>query len=253
MKIHIPEHIDLNYPERYDLNIEISPENIAVAVIECDNQDHSFYQCLYPENYKTIPAFFQDILFENEFFLFNFRKVNIINYSQTFTFVPDILFNEKEKGEYMNFLFCKPEGKVLFQKDDLLHLILLHTIPDDLYQFIQRTFVGVEISHHLFPLLRFFNREEFRNKDKRMLVNIRKKGIDILCFDQEKFLLGNHFECTDLNEIVYYTLFIWKQLKFDQHKDRLYLSTQKEELNLQLKNYIENIHWIEYPESLGMA
>ena len=68
-----------------------------------------------------------------------------------------------------------------------------------------------------------------------------KDGIDIYCFERGHLLLANSFECTHTEDRIYYLLYAWKQLEFNQERDELHLTgilPEKDVLMSELKKFI---------------
>ena len=74
-----------------------------------------------------------------------------------------------------------------------------------------------------------------------MYASVRKDGIDIYCFERGHLLLANSFECTHTEDRIYYLLYVWKQLEFNQERDELHLTgilPEKDVLMNELKKFI---------------
>jgi hypothetical protein len=52
---------------------------------------------------------------------------------------------------------------------------------------------------------------------------VHERKIDIFCFQQNKFSFCNSFDAKHIRDAVYYLLYVWKQLQFDQLNDELHL------------------------------
>lgn len=244
MQIQLPENINLAYPERFILTIEVHPRRIVLSVYNpADNGSYFFHSagCGKP---STPDALLKEIYFDNEYLALPFRKVNILNYTPVFTYVPSLIFEEKDKEKYMDFLFMKEKGKLLHQPIEQQGLTVIHEIDEEIYKFIERSFTNARYIHHTYPLLCYFQNRIRTVNASRMIVNINTNEIDILCFSRDTFLLGNHFECKTGKDMIYYILFTWKQFQFDQTKDFIYLAGNQEirrELMDELKEYVHNI------------
>mgnify|MGYP000794979832 FL=1 len=61
-----------------------------------------------------------------------------------------------------------------------------------------------------------------------MYIHLQKKWIDIACFNKKGLLFANSFEYGDIHDAAYYILNVWEQQGFDQEKDELQLTGDKE-------------------------
>jgi hypothetical protein len=243
MKINLPENIDLAHPERYMLAIYIRPDRFSFSLYNPVDDGSYFYQTFDNDQHADAFSNFKEVFFENDFFTLSFRKIRLVNHTSVFTYIPDLIYEDKHKKDYINFLFSENTGKFLSHSLQS-GITILHQIPDEIYNFFARTFVNPEFIHHSASLIAYFQEKSNRVNARQMIVNKNGKEMDILCFSHGKFLLGNHFHCEQLQDAVYYILFIWKQLKFDQLKDLLHIAgdtASKKELPEPLKEYIYNI------------
>jgi hypothetical protein len=244
MPIQIPEIIDLSQPERYVLVIRIHPELFSFSLCNPENRASYFYFPI--ERGKQASAFlsFKEAYFDNEFFSLPYKKVYIINCSPVFTYVPSLIFELQDKEAYLDFLFPDKTGKVLSHNLRKPGITTVHVLPDDVYGFFQRSFAEGEIIHHTAPLIAYFQSGKTSGKQNRMLVNLHRTEMDVLCFSPEAFLLGNRFAYNSFTDAVYYILFIWKQLKFDQLNDRIHIAGDTGNRNAiveLLDNYLQHI------------
>jgi hypothetical protein len=244
MKIQTAENIDLSQSERYILTIRIHPEQFSFSIYNPMNNASYFYHSI--ERNKQSSAFhaFKDAYYDNEFFSLPYKKIYIINHTPVFTYIPSIIFENKDKDVYLNFLFMGKAGKSLFHNLQIQGITIVHVMSDEVYEFIQRSFIDVRIIHHTAPLITYLQAKKQIINQKKMLVNLQNTEIDILCFSHETFLLGNHFDCSSFMDAMYYILFIWKQLNFDQLNDFIYVAgdTQlKKVLIEKLNTYLQYI------------
>ncbi|MDR0798388.1 MAG: DUF3822 family protein [Dysgonamonadaceae bacterium] len=251
MKIQLPDTFDLTHAERYSLTIAIHEQQYAFALHDPSDSSVSFYYALPNSSESKAFADFQDFFFENEFLTLPFKQVSLINYTAVFTCVPSLIFEEKDKETYMQFLFSEIKGKILSHPLPSQELTILHEIPEDVYAFFQRSFVQAQIVHHTAPLLNYFQQKEPVTDCNRLIAYRKNKGLDILCFSPEKLLLVNHFDCSDEQDAVYYILFLWKQLKFNPRNDYAIMAGETEAwpaIETILSKYLQQVTRIDLSE-----
>ena len=86
-----------------------------------------------------------------------------------------------------------------------------------------------------------------------MFLSLSGDRLTIACYKQGQLLFTNYFQVTAYKEILYYTLYIWKQQQFDVQKDQLYLSgeaQQTKELKMALTAYIQHVDMLDYPSEV---
>ena len=66
----------------------------------------------------------------------------------------------------------------------------------------------------------------------------------LYCYDRNHLLLANSFECKQTADRIYYLLYIWKQLGFEQERDEMHLTgelSDKEALLSELRKFIRQV------------
>ena len=69
-----------------------------------------------------------------------------------------------------------------------------------------------------------------------MYVHLRKDAAELYCYDRNHLLLANSFECKQTADRIYYLLYIWKQLGFEQERDELHMTGDLNDKELPLPN-----------------
>ncbi len=243
MKMNIPENI-LHSPERYTLTIRVHPVQYSFS-LHNPLEDGSFFYQVFPLGKNTDPfGSFQQFFFENDCFSQPFRQIKMINHTPVFTFVPSLIFNEQDKQSYFDFNFSEYSGKILTQSLHSPALTLLHVLPQAVYDFFQRSFVGVEYIHHLAPQIAYCGGKSRIVNANKIYANVQAASLDVLVFSHNQFLMGNSFEIKDNGEYLYYLLLIWQQFELDQTRDFLYITGDaglRASLLRRLQDFIRNV------------
>lgn len=246
MKITLLEQIQIDSPEKYFLTIHIFPEFYSFSIYNPFVEGSFFYYELDNIEKKDEFTCFQEYFFENDIFSLPFRKIFVMNHDKIFTFIPSVIYDGSAgKEEILNFLFSESgDKKALEQTIPVVDITIFHELRPDIYDFFSRSFVNLQILHYSSPFIAYFSGMSHQMPQKIMTTNITPLGVDIFCFEQGRFLLGNHYPCTHKNDMVYYILFVLRQLKFNQMDDFVYLTGDvflKEEIVDSVKKYVNKI------------
>jgi hypothetical protein len=251
MKIGIPDNINLHIPEKYIFTVYIHPERFSFS-FHCPDEPGSYFFYKIDSTGQT-DAFsvFKDLFFENDFFTYPFQKTCVLVFSPLFTYIPNEVYSEKYREDFIRFIFSEKKGKFMDHSVPSAKLRVLYPISETVYDFFIRSFNKPEFIHYSTPLITYFCSPDTKRKNRQMIVNVHEKGIDIFCFSEKLFLLGNHFPCEKYQDAVYYILYTWKQLKLNRFTDSLHITreySQNEELIKKLQLYIQNIHPKKLPD-----
>ena len=244
MKIDIPDSINLSIPGRYILTVYVHPEKFSFS-FHCpdDPASYFFYKIDSTEETDAF-SIFKDLFFENDFFNYSFQKTYVLVFSPLFTYIPNDIYSDKYKEDFIRFIFSEKEEGFLDCSVPAAKLRVLYSVPEEVYDFFIRSFNEPEFIHYSAPVITYFCSTKTKYKERRMFINVHPKGIDIFCFSQKSFLFGNHFPCEKFQDAVYYILYTWKQLKMDRFNDLLYVTgerDQNEELLTKLQLYIQHV------------
>ena len=241
----LPEKFDLTSTEKYILALEISDEMYSFLMYNPVEEGSFFYHGIEKKFGEDAFSAFENFYYENEFLSSSYRKIFIVNNTANFTFVPTNVFDEKKKDEFFRFNFFENEDKVLAQTLRKPEITILHSIPEKVFDFFNRTCIDAHFIHHVSPLLSYFAERTRVGNTHRLIVNIQNEGLDVLYFAPSgEFVFANHFKYNHLNDAVYYIFFIWKQFNLNQLKDFIYVagnSSQKPDLIKQIQKYVQNV------------
>ena len=141
----------------------------------------------------------------------------------------------KAKGNN-EIVLCNVLGRsnvvILFAMDKHTHLLLTEHFPT------ARFFSTAS------PLTEYFARKSRLGNSRKLYTHIREQQMEVFCFDKGNLLLINSFPCKQTTDRVYYLLYVWQQLNYNQERDELHLTgilKDKEELLKELRNYLRQV------------
>jgi hypothetical protein len=241
MTIQLPESINPEHCGQYTLCFKLHPDWLSLCLHHSASQQEFYSHRFAGDCLADAFPKFREAFYEEDFFAHPFRRIRILSYTPIFSFVPNLLFREKDKGVYMKFLFSTPSGKILRQTLSAPEITILHSLPDEIYGFFQRTFPESVVEHYTALLLERCRKPDLSTDGNRMLVFRDEEGLDVLCFNGQQFLFCNHFRCESASDAVYYALYVYKQMKFSQLEDRIYLVNAENSLQQKISQYIQNV------------
>jgi hypothetical protein len=130
------------------------------------------------------------------------------------------------------------------------HAELVFGIDDEVYEFCSRSLVNPYFVHHITPILPLLRKLSCNSLSKQLFVNLHRQSIDIIGYAQGSLIFINSFEYKQTEDIVYYVLYVWKQMGMSQQSDQLSLlgdPSACQDLNKILKDYIQYIKLLGMP------
>ncbi|NLA24759.1 MAG: DUF3822 family protein [Bacteroidales bacterium] len=179
-----------------------------------------------------------------------FAKIKIVISTPNTVIMPAAIFNINQQGKIYDLHFGnaesvevrayymkKSDNFVVFGVDKNVYKCLNKISNSITYMSQTAAFIDVNITK-----LRL-------NKDKpknTVYVNIYDSFFDIMCTEEDKLLLYNSFTYKSANDVVYYILSIFEQLKLSQEKTHIILSGLIEKDNLiviNLKKFVSFVYF----------
>lgn len=213
------ERIDFTKSEQYTLSIRLSADGFSFSIYN-PLTDNDFCFVPYPVNTGySMTANLKEMLTDTETLRYPYKRVNILYDSPRFTPVPLELFEDEQMDTvfYHNFpkgnneiVLCNVLGRsnvvILFAIDKHTHLLLTEHFPTARY------FSTAS------PLTEYFARKSRLGNSRKLYTHIREQQMEVFCFDKGNLLLINSFPCKQTTDHVYYLLYIWQQLNYNQEK-----------------------------------
>ena len=112
------------------------------------------------------------------------------------------------------------------------NITIIFGMDKSAYSFLKEQYPEARFYSQASPLSEYFSTKSRLGNSKKMYVSLRKDAIDLFCYERGHLLLVNSFECKRTSDRIYYLLYAWKQLDFNQER------ADKEILIKELRKYI---------------
>jgi hypothetical protein len=154
-----------------------------------------------------------------------FHFVRFLGYTQHTTLVPDAYFKRDKMSEYLAFNHAPEIDQELYSNHittpDLYNIFAL---PRDLVAMITLHFKKVEFLNQTTPFLKHIGLEQDAFSKPEVHIGLNLGFFDLACTGDGKLKLYNTFQYLNDSDLLYYVLFIYKQLGLDPRKIPLYIS-----------------------------
>lgn len=254
MTLSIPDTLNISNSEKYILSIRLRSGGLSFSGYNpLDGNSFFFRKVTFERNNRSYEDNLKEFFFENEQITFPYKRINVIIVSPQYTLVPAKIYSDKPAEQFLNFSFAQPESKALNNSIPNNELEVVFGMNETIYEFCCRSLLNPHFTHHISPLLSFWKKQNHLKALRQMYVNLHEKMVDIVCFSEGKLLFANTFSIENLNDILYYILYVWKQLDMDQLTDLLSVSGDSDiklRILTSLRNYIQNTTQTEVPSEV---
>ena len=250
MAFGLSDKITIDKSENYIMSIRLRSDGLSFSVYNPSEKESFLYKEVSFERGRNYISSLKEIFFENEFFSWHYKKVNVFCASYPYTIIPKELFQEKYKTEILTFTTSAVEKHCLSNVLTNEHAELVFGIEDEVYEFCSRSLVNPYFVHHITPILPLLRKLSCNSLSKQLFVNLHRQSIDIIGYAQGSLIFINSFEYKQTEDIVYYVLYVWKQMGMSQQSDQLSLlgdPSACQDLNKILKDYIQYIKLLGMP------
>ena len=186
----------------------------------------------------------RDLFREHPFLSYPYAAVRIVSSEPNYTLVPEAIYEDEAKERLYRFTFATPVETVAVQPMSALESVLLFGLRRDMHDFIAQTLPSAHWEHTLASLLLRWHERSLRALHAHMYAVVQDRTMDVACFDRGALRFVNRFEVENHDDIMYYLLYVWKQLSLDQRNDSLTLSAVTSvafDLKEKLQTYLKDI------------
>lgn len=246
----IDESFDIKKVKQYHLSILSSEKNTALAVLDTNSDSKTGKQgkyiallsCLsFEELWKSSPFERAD----------EWKSISCAVAHTKFTLTPSSLFDEESKKKIFEFNHALGE-------DDKLHSDNLHELEAKNIFAISRTFEAdmrkrfkaIHFLHNATAFAGTLLVQNRNNLQKKVFVNFHTVYFEVVIFFERDIVFCNSFEYKTPEDIAYYILFIYEQLKLNTDSVELLLSGEIQKSSAHhelLYTYIKHIQFVLRP------
>jgi len=224
-----PNKLTADNSENYKVSIRLIPDGLSFWGYIPAVKDSFFIETFSFDHDISSLESIKNIFFTHPCFSYVFQSFDVISVSGKYTLASDHVFIEKEKERL--FFFCHPKDnslKVLVQPIMALNASILFGIDQEIYAFLLRSLINPRFIYSLSSLLVAWQKKSLLVFPKLMHVVLNKNTIDVFCVEHGVLLFVNSYNFDSSNDIVYYLMYICKQIGFNQLDDYLTISGKKD-------------------------
>lgn len=155
-------------------------------------------------------------------------------------------YKEDDKETFYMHSFPSTEGAgIVANALPDLNAIALFALNRDLRTVIEDHCDDVRYIHLMQPVWDYLHRRSFLGNRRKLYVYFRDHNLlEIFSFERNHFIFYNRYETHSIKDMVYFILFVWKQLALDQIHDELFLAgniPEKDNLLKALRIYVQMV------------
>ena len=245
----LDETLDLNSTSNYHLSIQVGLDGFSFCIL---NPTSNKYIALknYPNLSNGSEAINADwirtILNNDEFLNRNYKSVALVFVSCNSTIVPDPLFKKENLKDYFDFNLDLPETDEIYcSKIERTDSWTLFPAQKDIIEILTGQYKNLKIFHQSVPFINnILSKTKNSPNNTQAFIHLYGKFFDMAIIENQKLKLYNCYSYRHVNDLLYYILYAFDQLKLPADSTSMVLSgkvTRQSSFYENLRRYVKKI------------
>ncbi|MGF1586007.1 MAG: DUF3822 family protein [Bacteroidales bacterium] len=247
--VFIDETFDLNQTGNYHISIQAGLDGYSFSVLDPVRNKYillKHYKLSEISDITLLEDKIHEIQKNDEFLSREYKSALFSYQSPKYTIIPGPLFNKQNLRSYFEFnQHLDDLDEIHYNKLNNTDAYNLYIIPSRLACLVKKAFDNVRYYHQVTPFiengLMQYGGKTFR---RSVLVNLYGKYADVIVVQGEKLILSNTFPWKTDQDLVYFILYVYEQLKLSGEDVPLVISgsiKKRSEAYELLKVYIKKV------------
>lgn len=224
----IDETFDSTITSSYFLSIQVTLDGFSFCTIDpVRNEYIQFCHFNIQANDLSQTTESLDKIFrQSDLLNLPFKKVFVLVSSPYSTLVPSGIFEPANAREWLSFCHTLPPGyDILNTKMKLADAWNVFAIPSGLTELFKRQYREPLFFHHYTPLVETKLAVNRTGKGNNLvLINIQTDSFNLVVLEKNNLKLCNTFKIKGENDLLYFTLFVFDQLRISPRESEVLLS-----------------------------
>jgi hypothetical protein len=218
--------VELDYTDRsfhkdntskYILSLQADWGGLSYCVFNSEHNNYIVFRKIRFEEVFMHADFLRKIgeVFETEELMdYSFKAVLFLSYSQQSTLVPSMYYHPDQHRTYLDFSHTiDPDDEIYGRYVSPLDAYCIYAIPQDVVALVSLKFSTVDFSHQSVPFLYHLSKLRDALSKSAIHVGLNHGFFDVAVTGGGKLKLYNTFQYVNENDLLYYVMYVCKQLE----------------------------------------
>ena len=249
---------------QYALTVLLGFDSVYYNIVDEANQVLVLRSFHFDHNKKfSIDKALDSTLADDSYLKKIFRTKRIIVDTVHYTCVPTKFFDASQKQLYFKNINDIVPQENIFLSEDIANTdaVLVYPIERVLYNKINEAFPSAKILNSITTQAGFLLSQKKlligpNSTDRTVCINFRDGYLQIFFFEGNQFVFSNNFKFSAPQDVIYYTLLIYKQFKLNPSTVPLHISgtiTEDSDIYKFIYRYIRNVYFLPKPDALKLG
>ncbi|MCK9413325.1 MAG: DUF3822 family protein [Prolixibacteraceae bacterium] len=241
----IDKSFDPEQTNLYHLSIQISLDGFSYAILDIPRGKYTVLKSanLFLKRPRLLFMKVRELMNEDEHLNLKYKSIEIVYSSENFTLVPHAFYQQGSADKFFGFNHSAERGfvvdKTLLTKAEAW---CIFNIPENLKEFLALKYPKATIRHNLYPLVERALKENKNFPERKQVhINFFRSCFELIVLSGTKLQLCNQFNYSGENDISYFVLYVFDQLKLPPDTTELVihgLMQQTDPIYQTLRKYI---------------
>lgn len=244
--------LDSENTQNYFLSIQADLNGFSFCILDIEKKTYLGIRHYDIKDIYSIDDYTDKLLnIFNEDKLLNklYKSVSFIYLTQKSILIPASFFDKSNLKAYFEFNHNISElDEIHYNFLGEINAYNVFIIPNYIASKIVNRFRNVKFYHQATPFIKSIF-EKNANKEKECVyINMNSKFVDIAVAGENRLKLYNTFQFQNETDLLYFVLYIYKQLNLDTQKNKLFISGDqgdKPQYFKALRKYINTVNYLE--------
>lgn len=216
------------------LRIRVSSHSLSFAVLDHTSANKVAFEPYTVKSGMSMAANLREAFKESELLNRGYRRVEIC-LDTPVMLVPLQEFSEETAETYYQHTFDSVKKDVVLTSVlPTLNAVAVYSINKDLRLVIEDNFADVRFSHVSQPVWSYMHNRSHTGIQRKLYAYFHDKSVEVFSFDKHRFRFHNTFDANSSRDAIYYIMYAWKQLAFDNRADELYVCGNSDETDFMM-------------------
>lgn len=205
------------------LTIRVSKNTLSFSAVDREAEHQLVYEPYPVKAGVSMAANLRQAFKESRLLQRGYQKVRVF-IDAPLLIIPIEEFREADLKTLYTHTFTEHNfDTILYRVQPALNVVAAFPVNKDFKMVVEDNFSDVRFTPIMQPTWSHLYQRSFTGVYRKMYGYFHDGKLDIFCFDKNRLKFYNSYEATHAKDAIYFLLYVWKQLGFNQQKDELQL------------------------------
>lgn len=205
------------------MTIRVADGSLAFAVYEKGNEQQVAFEQYVAKSGVSMAANLREAFKTSDLLQRQVRAARVLVDAPSLL-IPIEEYHEQDNEALYMHAFPDTKGAVIMNNvlPDL-NAVVLFPLNRDLKLVVEDHYQSVAYTCLMRPVWNYLHHRSFIGNRRKLYAYFHDNVVELFSYERNRFIFCNRYDARHVKDVVYFTLFVWKQLALDQMRDELYI------------------------------